>query len=431
MPERTTEIRSEEVQEILSRIPNWTVRWGITLIFVLLLMAFFLACLIRYPDTIQGQVTLTTQTPPVKLVSQTSGKLEHICVADNTWVEAGTLIARVSNPVSEQALTYLQGFLVEVQESLAKPPSSVQAASDNCKHGFVFGQVQGEYNNLKRLYQDYITLVKNDQYQEKVKVLKVRITSHKQITSITTQQILYVEKDLMNAKNKYEAYEQLYTKGGIAKLVLMEKEKEYLVLQQVLEEKKKNLIQNKMTVAEYEAQLRELTFEHAEDTRLLKASIHASLQNIENYIHQWQQEYTLKAPLAGTLSYLHIFSKAHFVRSGEELFMLVPQEEYHIACAQVPSQGYGKVKIGQKVKIRLDPYPYQEYGYLPAKVKDITRIPTQAQYRVILRLESSLRTTYGKVLPFKPAMEGWAEIITEDVSLLQRIANKVLGIYKQ
>ncbi len=76
MPERTLEIRSEEVQEILDRIPNWTIRWGITLIFVLLLMALFLAWLIRYPDTIQGPVTLTTQTPPVKLVSQTSGTLE-------------------------------------------------------------------------------------------------------------------------------------------------------------------------------------------------------------------------------------------------------------------------------------------------------------------------------------------------------------------
>ena len=103
-----------------------------------------------------------------------------------------------------------------------------------------------------------------------------------------------------------------------------------------------------------------MTFAHAEKLRTLKASIHVSVQSINIYIRQWQQHYTIKAPLAGTVSYLHTFSKEHFVRLGEELFTLVPQEEEYIAYAQVPSQGYGKVKPGQQARIKLTPYPYQE-----------------------------------------------------------------------
>ena len=42
MPENTEiELRSEEVQEILTRVPHWMIRWGTVLIFGIILMLFF------------------------------------------------------------------------------------------------------------------------------------------------------------------------------------------------------------------------------------------------------------------------------------------------------------------------------------------------------------------------------------------------------
>ena len=41
-------------------------------------------------------------------------------------------------------------------------------------------------------------------------------------------------------------------------------------------------------------------------------------------------------------------------------------------------------------------------------------------YMVDIGLSNGLRTTYNKDLPFLPEMEGQADIITEDISLLER-----------
>jgi hypothetical protein len=58
---RTDEIRSEAVQEILSYVPHWIIRWGITVILFTVAVILTVSWFIRYPDIIQTRITLTTQ----------------------------------------------------------------------------------------------------------------------------------------------------------------------------------------------------------------------------------------------------------------------------------------------------------------------------------------------------------------------------------
>jgi len=63
MPEKIEhiELRSDEVQEIMSYVPNWMIRWGITLIFILIALGIFITWFIKYPDVISGSATLSTK----------------------------------------------------------------------------------------------------------------------------------------------------------------------------------------------------------------------------------------------------------------------------------------------------------------------------------------------------------------------------------
>ena len=77
------------------------------------------------------------------------------------------------------------------------------------------------------------------------------------------------------------------------------------------------------------------------------------------------------------------------------------------------------------MNIRFSSYPDKEYGMVKGIVKNISFIPlTDAQniksYMVDIELPNGLKTTYNKELPFLPEMEGQADIITEDISLLER-----------
>lgn len=57
------ELRSEEVQEVMNHIPSWILRWGITVLFSIVIILLMGSFLFRYPDIIEAEVTISTQNP--------------------------------------------------------------------------------------------------------------------------------------------------------------------------------------------------------------------------------------------------------------------------------------------------------------------------------------------------------------------------------
>ena len=76
-PEIQTHIRhSEEVHDILTEIPGWTIRWGITVIFLIVGMLLTMSWYVKYPDVVSASVTLTSSKPPVGIVANMSGPMQ-------------------------------------------------------------------------------------------------------------------------------------------------------------------------------------------------------------------------------------------------------------------------------------------------------------------------------------------------------------------
>src|SRR3954452_5485891 len=74
------ELRSEEVQDIMSKMPHWIIRRGTTVLCAVILLLCVGAYYIHYPDVIVTNVTITSSNPPLKMVAQTSGKIQQIFV---------------------------------------------------------------------------------------------------------------------------------------------------------------------------------------------------------------------------------------------------------------------------------------------------------------------------------------------------------------
>lgn len=80
MDGKKIELRSEEVQEVMGQIPAWIVRWGITLLFVVVLALLVGSYFFIYPDVIETEMTLTSREPVVKAVARSSGKINELYV---------------------------------------------------------------------------------------------------------------------------------------------------------------------------------------------------------------------------------------------------------------------------------------------------------------------------------------------------------------
>ena len=109
--EKDIELRSEEVQEILTRPPHALVRWGVTVFFGVLVVVFIGGCFFKYPDVISASVTVTTEHPPIWIVARGSGKIKEVYRHDRDSVGAGDAIAVLDNPASTRDVLLLKELL--------------------------------------------------------------------------------------------------------------------------------------------------------------------------------------------------------------------------------------------------------------------------------------------------------------------------------
>ena len=98
---------------------------------------------------------------------------------------------------------------------------------------------------------------------------------------------------------------------------------------------------------------------------------------------------------------------------------------------KLKTRGAGKVLIGQDVNVKLNNYPYMEFGMVKGKVDDISLVPSDDDdYLVEVIFPNGLKTNYGINLNFNQKMLGHAEIITEEIPLIVRIIRPVKSLIK-
>lgn len=99
------ELRSEEVQEVMNHISPWVVRWGITVLFIILLALLAGCWIFKYPDVLQAEVTLTTEEPPAFILARSMGKIDTLYVHNGDMVKAGEHLGAIQNAsVTEDVL---------------------------------------------------------------------------------------------------------------------------------------------------------------------------------------------------------------------------------------------------------------------------------------------------------------------------------------
>ena len=89
------ELRSEEVQEVMNRVPAWILRSGITVLFVIVVALVAGSYWFKYPDVIAAEVTVSTQDPPAYVVSRAAGRLENLYVQNGQEVGSDTNLGTI------------------------------------------------------------------------------------------------------------------------------------------------------------------------------------------------------------------------------------------------------------------------------------------------------------------------------------------------
>lgn len=166
------------------------------------------------------------------------------------------------------------------------------------------------------------------------------------------------------------------------------------------------------------------------ETEQIKSLLQA-YDELKRSLTQWDQTYLLRSSINGTVSFQNFWGENQFIKPGEVIFTILPKQEDLLGRLVVPAQNSGKIKPDQKVIIKLDNYPYQQFGVVEGKVKNISLSPdADGNYFVEISLPHDLKTSHNQEIEFNKEMRGTAEIVTENLRLIERFFYQFRKIFQ-
>lgn len=142
-----------------------------------------------------------------------------------------------------------------------------------------------------------------------------------------------------------------------------------------------------------------------------------------------KRNYLIKAPIAGTITNYKGYESQSFVGAATQLAEISPDDHLLVECQMSP-RDIGLVQIGQKVRLQMDAFNYNQWGFVAAEVFDIDHHPVvqnqEVFYRVKCRLKShALRLKNGYKAEIQKGMTLTARFIITRRSLYQLLFDKV------
>lgn len=419
------ELRSEEVQDILNRPPNWMIRWGNTVLISVIVLMFTLSYFIKYPDVILGRATISTETPPVFINSKVSGRMRALHVQNKTRVSVGQIIAEIENPIPSSSIDSLQKFLTAASNFLTDPNDQSFQNFDEIE----LYDVSNDFSSLKNILEEYHSYLFNNAQAQQLDDLQNKLYANRKLQEISIREAELSKVDISYAKERYAMQEEEYKLGLVSKLDFLGAQTAYNQSLKTEESIKKGLIQMDLTIEDYKSQIRSTIAEGKTKTKEYRNRIQELITLLENYITRWKTEFTIRAPIAGNLDYSGRIKVNQLINAGDQIFAIIPPSAQFEILVELPAQGFGKVQVGQKVKLKLDNYPYNEYGFVNGSISSLASLPNGDIYQVQVALDNGLITSYNSQLEYSPEMMATAEVITEDLRLIERLFNSLRSIF--
>jgi HlyD family secretion protein len=430
---RNVELKSPAVQEILGRPPRWIIRWGITVILIIISGIMVGTYFFKYPDIIPATIEVSTENLPAQLVARATGKLDTLFIADNETVEKGVYLAVIENTACfEDVLT--------VKEMLAnfniQDPSLVTPNSSLLTQNFRLGEVQTVYYQFIKACEDYDYFIKADYYNQKINALKRQISLQRKLGTRSNKQSKITNEQLRSQERIFFMDSILYTKKSISMLEYENAKNVLLQMRQSYETSLSSVDNIELTVSQYEQTVFDLQQQANEKKKELLLALFGTHEALQSQINQWEMQYVFISSIDGKISMSKQWQKSQHINAGEPLLSIVPYETTQITGKiMLPAQGSGKVKKGQAVNVKFDGFPHMEFGMVRGFVKNISLVPIpteQGKFTMVeVEFPQNLLTNYGKTLDFSQQMSGSAEIITEDLRLMERFLNPIKSLIKK
>jgi multidrug resistance efflux pump len=408
---------SHIMEEVLAEPPRWIVRWGEAWVLLFLLTLLLGAGIIRYPDRLTAEAVVTTTSPPVEIKAPISGHIDRLFVNDLKPIHEHDVLLTIGDDYDWEDILFVESLLLQCLHRLDTFSLNHLFATE-----LNLGPLQTSLQQAHVAYQNFLlesSLQPAFQQQmatgEELRQIELLIAEKRGQLEILTQKLSISQKD-------YDRHQLLHQKEAIADAELEAKENTWLDARHEVQAMAADIQQHQVAKARLEKEMMRFEHRHLHEAQKLQQELYVSLQELKTELISWKDRYIIMAPSSGKASFFSPLNEQQFIEQGEVLLHIIPDDESAIqAKLLVPTTNFGKVAIGQKVRLSLHSYPEKEFGRVEGKVYSISSMPQNGYYQVKASFPLGLKTSHDFQIPFSQNLTGQAEVITQDMSLLRRL----------
>lgn len=427
------EFRSEQVQEIVSAIPNWLVRWGISLFFMVLLLILFVSWLVHYPDLVSVPFRLTSDNVPKSVVVRSETRIIKVFVKENDLVEKDQILAFLESNANHNEILKVADEIQTVtnlieNNTLERLPQIKLTNYNN------LGELQTSFQTFYKTYTEFQAFLQNGFYVSQKTFLQNDLNALIRLQTNLQEQTIIQKQELQLAEKEFVIQQKLYEEKVIPISDYQKEESKFLAKKMPLKQPESSIINNSSSQNTKQKEILELDKRISEQKQGFLQSLYA----LQSAIIDWKRKFLLVAPAQGKVFLPNFLQEKQLLRANQEVFFIGEEKNNqqnekdtpknnsnYFGEVQLSQRSLGKIQVWQKVLIKFNSYPFQEFGLVRGKVVFITETPIKdSLFLAKITLPEGLTTNSKKTIPFKNNLSATAEIITQDKSLLERFFEK-------
>ena len=294
------------------------------------------------------------------------------------------------------------------------------------------GDMQAAYSGLLSALHACINYREIDYYPQKMTSIRKQIALYKAYYNETERQRKTLSEQFALTRRQYARDSLLYSRSVISSYEHETARASLLQSRYSLEGAAASAENLRIQIGEQEQSLLDLTLERSEKEFTLRQELQTAREQLLNSMNEWRLRYCLIAPVGGVVTFTKYWNENQYIPSGEVAFTVVPQGESRlVGKVRIPIARSGKVRRGQRAIVRFSNFPDQEFGVVNGVVSNISLVPTDEYYTADIDFPEGLRTNYGIDLPVSPETQASAEIVTEELRLIERFFLPIKRIVKE
>lgn len=427
LPQYHNELVSDEIQEVITYRPHWIIRRGNILFLIIIILLLALTWFIRYPDIINGSARLVALNPPKLITSKVEGKLLRLFVANEQPVLKGQHLGYMESTADYKEVVRLQQWVDTTIQSTQNNEYDI-LLSYPLPELANLGELQTNYQSFQNELAETRQTLTSGYYEKKKLSLEKDLNYISDLKNNALQQRKLQQQDQQLQKTEYKAYESLAKDKIIAPLELNQYKSKVIAKKQSLEQLDVQITNNDMSSHSKRKELLDLKKQVTDEQQ----KFHSALLELKSTIEKWIQQYVLTAPEDGKILFVSTLQENEMISNGQGLFYVQPQQSKFYAELMAGQKGLGKIKMGQKVMIKVESYPSEEFGYINGTVNYISDLPSRRDsFLIIVDLPKGLQTNYNRRIYFRNDLSAQAEIITDDRKLFDRLAGQLKQVWER